>query len=147
MDATDDLIRAALACREMAYAPYSRFKVGAALRTPTGAVFVGCNVENAAYPLGVCAEAGAICAMAAAGERRIDEIVVVGGADDALVPPCGACRQRIYEFSDRATRIVLASASGARRVYSCDALLPHAFDLEAPGAARPAADAPDGRVS
>src|SRR5215203_979438 len=100
-----------------AYAPYSGFKVGAALATPDGAVFAGCNVENAAYPVGTCAEAAAIAAMVASGGRRIAAILVVGDGA-ALVTPCGACRQRIREF---------AGPDGLRRSFSLDALLPFAF--------------------
>ena len=94
-----DLFAAAKIAQANAYAPYSRFKVGAALRSQSGAVYSGCNVENAAYPEGFCAEAGAIAAMALAGERRIAEILVVGDGD-ALCTPCGGCRQRIREFAD-----------------------------------------------
>ena len=86
------LIEAARAVRETAYAPYSNFKVGAAMRTPSGAVYSGCNVENVAYPEGTCAEAGAIAAMAAAGEYAIAEVAVIADSP-APVPPCGGCRQ------------------------------------------------------
>ena len=100
--ALGELFAAARAAQANAYAPYSRFQVGAALRTRNGAVYSGCNVENAAYPQGSCAEAGAIAAMALAGERRIAEILVVGDGD-GLCTPCGGCRQRIREFADNAT--------------------------------------------
>ena len=90
-------VDAASAARRHAYAPYSGFAVGAALLTPSGAIFAGTNVENAAYPTGICAEAGAISAMIASGERQIAEILVLGDGA-ALVTPCGACRQRIREF-------------------------------------------------
>ena len=90
-----ELIREALEARSRAYAPYSRFQVGAALRCE-GVVHSGCNVENAAYPLGTCAEAGAIAAMVRGGGRRIEEIVIVGG--DAPCTPCGGCRQKLREF-------------------------------------------------
>ncbi len=108
-----ELFAAAKAAQANAYAPYSRFKVGAALRTPDGAIFSGCNVENAAYPQGSCAEAGAIAAMALAGERRIAEILVVGDGD-ALCTPCGGCRQRIREFADPSTVIHIAGPEGVR---------------------------------
>lgn len=103
---TDELIGAALAAREQAYAPYSRFQVGAALRCE-GVVYQGCNVENAAYPQGNCAEAGAIAAMVLGGGRHIDEIVIVGGGE-APCTPCGGCRQRLREFAaiDLPIRIV-----------------------------------------
>ncbi len=94
-----ELFEAARTAQANAYAPYSRFHVGAALRTASGAVFSGCNVENAAYPQGACAEAGAISAMALAGERRIAEILVIGDGEE-LCTPCGGCRQRIREFAD-----------------------------------------------
>ena len=96
--ALGELFAAAKAAQANAYAPYSRFNVGAAILTPSGAIYAGCNVENAAYPQGACAEAGAISAMALAGERRIAEILVIGDGD-ALVTPCGGCRQRIREFA------------------------------------------------
>ena len=107
------LFAAAKATKANAYAPYSRFKVGAALTTPGGAVFSGGNVENAAYPEGVCAETSAISAMALAGERRIVEICVVGDGD-ALCTPCGGCRQRIREFADARTMIHVAGPEGVR---------------------------------
>ena len=112
--------------RENAYAPYSGFKVGAALRTPTGAIFAGCNVENVAYPEGTCAEAGAIAAMCAAGAREIVEILVVADSPSP-VPPCGGCRQKIAEFAGREVRITLANLSGARQEMTVAELLPGAF--------------------
>jgi cytidine deaminase len=121
-----ELFAAAKAAQANAYARYSRFHVGAALRTASGAVFSGCNVENAAYPQGSCAEAGAIAAMAAAGERRIKEILVIGEGD-ALCTPCGGCRQRIREFADSATPIHIAGPEGVRRTFTLGELLPEAF--------------------
>jgi cytidine deaminase len=123
------LFDAARAAHGKAYAPYSRFNVGAALRTPSGAVFSGCNVENAAYPQGACAEAMAIGAMALAGERRIAEIIVVGDGD-GLCTPCGGCRQRIREFADAATLIYVAGPEGVRASFTLSELLPHAFGPE-----------------
>ena len=122
----DALFAAAKAARERAYAPYSRFLVGAAIRAPSGAIYSGCNVENAAYPQGSCAEAGAIAAMALAGERRIVEIVVVGDGE-GLCTPCGGCRQRIREFADAATRIHVAGLGGVRASFALEELLPHSF--------------------
>ena len=122
----DALFAAAKAARERAYAPYSRFLVGAAIRAPSGAIYSGCNVENAAYPQGSCAEAGAIAAMALAGERKIVEIVVVGDGED-LCTPCGGCRQRIREFADAATRIHIAGPEGVRASFALEELLPHSF--------------------
>jgi cytidine deaminase len=121
-----ELFAAAKAAQANAYARYSRFKVGAALRTPSGAVFSGCNVENAAYPQGACAEAGAIAAMAVAGERRIAEILVIGDGE-ALCTPCGGCRQRIREFADSATLIHVAGPKGVRRTFTLGELLPESF--------------------
>jgi cytidine deaminase len=120
------LFAAARAAQAKAYAPYSRFKVGAALTTPGGAVFSGGNVENAAYPEGVCAETSAISAMALAGERRIVEICVVGDGD-ALCTPCGGCRQRIREFADARTRIHVAGPKGVRKTFKLADLLPESF--------------------
>jgi cytidine deaminase len=122
----DDLFAAANAAREKAYAPYSRFKVGAAIATPDGRVFAGCNVENAAYPVGTCAESGAIAAMIAGGERRIDAIVIVGEGD-ALCTPCGGCRQRIREFAAVDAPIHVADPDGIRRSFVLDELLPFSF--------------------
>ena len=123
------LFDAARAAHGNAYAPYSRFNVGAALRTPSGAIFSGCNVENAAYPQGACAEAMAIGAMALAGERRIAEILVVGDGE-GLCTPCGGCRQRLREFADAATPIHVADTEGVRASFTLGELLPHAFGPE-----------------
>lgn len=126
MSDLDMLFQAALAAQAQAYAPYSRFKVGAAIVTPDGKVFVGCNVENAAYPVGSCAEAGAISAMAAGGGRRITAIVVVGDGEH-LVTPCGGCRQRIREFAEPKTLIHVAGPEGIRGSFTVDELLPLSF--------------------
>jgi cytidine deaminase len=122
----NSLLETARAVRENAHAPYSRFKVGAALRTASGAVFSGCNVENVAYPEGTCAEAGAIAAMAAAGEREIVEVAVIADSADP-VPPCGGCRQKLKEFAAGDVRVTMATVGGAERVMSVDELLPGAF--------------------
>ena len=124
----DELFERAKAAREKAYAPYSHFPVGAALRTESGAVFAGCNVENAAFPLGLCAEAGAIAAMVAAGERRIAEILVLG---PKRISPCGACRQRIAEFACENATVYLADADGGGEALSFKDLLPLAFGPDA----------------
>lgn len=112
-----------------AYAPYSRYPVGAALRTPDGRVFAGCNVENAAYPQGQCAEASAIGAMATAGGREITEIVVMAGVegDGNLPSPCGGCRQRIREFAKPETPIYLCGPEGLRATSTLETLLPNSF--------------------
>lgn len=126
MTSLDTLFEAAKAIQARAYAPYSRFPVGAAIRTPGGQVFVGCNVENAAYPQGACAETGAISAMVAGGESRIAEIVVIGNGDQ-LCTPCGGCRQRIREFGSPGTPIHIAGPEGIRRSFTLDELLPFSF--------------------
>lgn len=123
----DTLVQAALGARARAYAPYSRFPVGAALRTEAGAVHAGCNVENAAYPEGTCAEAGAVAAMVLAGGGRIAE-VVVAGAGPMPCTPCGGCRQKLREFGAAATLIRAVDADGAELLRATLAdLLPHSF--------------------
>jgi len=121
-----EMLRLALAARDNAHAPYSRFKVGAALRGAGGGLFAGCNVENAAYPQGQCAEAGAIGAMVAAGERRILECLVVADGP-GLVTPCGGCRQRLREFAGDDLKIHLADPRGIRRTVTLGELLPLSF--------------------
>lgn len=122
MSLLDDATRV----RENAHAPYSGFKVGAALRTPSGKVYVGVNVENAAYPEGTCAEAGAIAAMVAAGETEIAEIAVIGDAPDP-VTPCGGCRQKIAEFAPPGVPVTMANLSGDMLTMNIEDLLPMAF--------------------
>ena len=126
MSTLDDMIAKALAVRENAYAPYSKFKVGACLRTDTGKLFAACNVENAAYPQGQCAEASAIGLMAANGERRTVEVVVVGGGDE-LCTPCGGCRQRLNEFAAPDTPVHVCGPEGVRETFKLGDLLPHSF--------------------
>ena len=123
------LLQAAKDAMAQAYAPYSKYRVGAAILAENGKVYSGCNVENAAYPVGTCAEAGAISAMVAAGQGRIAEIVVMGEGEN-LVTPCGGCRQRIREFAGAATRIHACDSSGVRRTFTCDELLPASFGPE-----------------
>ena len=125
----DDLLALAREVQPHAHVPYSDFHVGAALVTSTGRVFVGANVENAAYPEGMCAEASAIAAMASAGERTIDTIVTVCDGE-ALSTPCGGCRQKIREFSHAGTTIHAAGPDGIRAVYSMTDLLPDSFGPE-----------------
>ena len=122
-----DLLDAARKIRDKAYAPYSNFQVGAALRTIDGNVHVGVNVENAAYPEGTCAEAGAIAAMCAAGERRIAEVAVIAECPEP-VPPCGGCRQKLAEFADRDVKVTLATTDGKTLTTTVGALLPGSFD-------------------
>ena len=109
--------------------PYSGFAVGAAILTVEGGIFAGCNVENVAYPEGTCAEAGAIAAMVASGERAIAQVLVVAGGP-RLVSPCGGCRQKIAEFAGPETKIHLADPTGVRRTVTLGALLPGAFGPE-----------------
>jgi cytidine deaminase len=122
----DALFAAALRVQKLAYTPYSRFKVGAALLADDGAIHAGCNVENAAYPVGTCAEAGAISAMIAGGGRAIRAILVIGDGE-GLVTPCGACRQRIREFAAPETPIAIAGPDGIRARFSLAELLPASF--------------------
>jgi cytidine deaminase len=122
----DRLFTEAERVRSQAYAPYSGFQVGAALIAANGALHVGCNVENAAYPVGTCAEAGAIAAMAAAGGRLIAHLAVVG-PDSAPCLPCGGCRQRIREFADSRTRIHLRAGPTGIDTMTLEELLPRAF--------------------
>ena len=127
------LIAAAKAVRGRAYAPFSNYLVGAAVLDETGAVHAGCNVENAAYPEGICAETNAIGSMVAAGGKRIAAMAVVGGSDVSEITactPCGGCRQRIREFADADTVIYLTDEKGAARSHRISDLLPHAFCLE-----------------
>ena len=126
----DDLIAAATAIRGRAYAPYSHFNVGAALACEDGSLHVGCNVENAAYPQGVCAEAGAISAMIAAGQRRIVAAVVAGGGTMACTP-CGGCRQKLREFSGPDMVVRMVDADGRVLLTRTMAeLLPDSFGPE-----------------
>ena len=125
-----ELIDAASEVREQAYAPYSGFYVGAALIDENDRVHVGCNVENSSFPLGTCAEAGAISSMVAAGGTRIAAIAAVGGHSVLeTCTPCGGCRQRIAEFANANTRILLLDGSGEVISYSIDDLLPDSFRL------------------
>jgi homotetrameric cytidine deaminase len=132
LDGPERLLEAAQAAMRNAHAPYSEFLVGAALRASGGGVYSGANVENAAYPQGQCAEASAIGALVAAGERHITEVAVVAEKED-FCPPCGGCRQRLSEFAGPDTPVHLGRPGGARRTLTLGELLPHAFDLEAPG--------------
>ncbi len=117
---------AATKVRLNAHAPYSRFKVGAALRSTEGRLHIGCNVENVAYPEGTCAEAGAIAAMIAAGDTRIAELHVIADSPDP-VPPCGGCRQKIAEFADQSVQVTLHTTDGQSLTMSIADLLPGVF--------------------
>lgn len=121
------LLDAARAVRENAYAPYSNFKVGAAVRSKSGMVYVGCNVENVAYPEGTCAEAGAIAAMVAAGETELIEVCVIADSPHP-VSPCGGCRQKLAEFGRGEVPVRLATVDGPETMMTISQLLPGAFD-------------------
>ena len=120
------LLAAALKVRENAYAPYSRFKVGAAIRSASGVIYAGCNVENVAYPEGTCAEAGAIAAMVAAGDTVIAEVLVIADCPSP-VPPCGGCRQKLAEFAAPDVKVILCTTDGLSREMTVADLLPGSF--------------------
>jgi cytidine deaminase len=110
---------------EQAYAPYSSFRVGAALVAPDGAIVAGCNVENASFPAGLCAERNALCAAVAGGTRQFDLLVVVTEAEDPT-PPCGLCRQALVEFAPRLD-VVSVTRGGSEARYTLAELMPHPF--------------------
>jgi len=118
------LLAAARAVRLRAHAPYSKFRVGAAVLDERGRVHAGCNVENASYGLTVCAERNAVAAAVAAGAKRIRAVAVVTRDGSS---PCGACRQVLAEFGEPATEVLLASAAGKPITHTLGALLPHAY--------------------
>lgn len=120
------LREAAISAYQNAYAPYSKFKVGAAIKGASGAIYTGCNVENVAYPEGTCAEAGAIAAMVSAGERQIAEVYVIA---DSTIPisPCGGCRQKLAEFAHADMSVTMANLAGVEDTIDLGALLPGAF--------------------
>lgn len=120
------LIDAAAQVRGNAHAPYSNFKVGAAIRAASGAVYTGCNVENVSYPEGTCAEAGAIAAMVAAGDTVIAEVAVIADGAEP-VAPCGGCRQRLLEFAGPDVMVTMATLKGAEKAMRMAELLPGAF--------------------
>lgn len=134
---SDDLYRRAREVRERAYAPYSNYKVGAAIRGASGGIHVGANVENAAYPQGNCAEASAIAAMISSGETRIAEVAVIG-TGSALCTPCGGCRQRLREFAAETVKIHLCDAKGIRKTVTLADLLPMSFGPDHLGGKAPA---------
>ncbi|KGJ04611.1 cytidine deaminase [Paracoccus halophilus] len=122
------LLDAAREVRERAYAPYSGFKVGAAVRGASGRIYHGCNVENVAYPEGTCAEAGAIALMVASGETDLIEVAVIADSSGP-VPPCGGCRQKLAEFGRADTPVLLATLGGATLATTIGELLPGRFDI------------------
>ena len=122
-----DLRDAAAAVRKNAYAPYSNFKVGAAMRAASGIIYVGANVENVSYPVGTCAEEAALAAMVAAGETEVIEAYVIADAPEP-VPPCGACRQRLKEFGKDDVTVWMGTTDGKEEATTIGDLLPGAFD-------------------
>ena len=128
-DITHLMINKAVHALQHAYAPYSKYTVAACLCSEDGSLFTGVNVENCSYGLTICAETSAICQMIAAGQHQIKSMVILSG-DNALCPPCGACRQRIHEFSTLETRIYLCNQSVMLKTMTPDDLLPMAFSLK-----------------
>lgn len=126
----EELIEVAKLARENAYAPYSNFRVGAALKTKTGKIFQGCNIENSALSMTNCAERTAFFKAISEGEKEFEEIAIVGGKDDELIlcPPCGACRQVMNEFCDKDFKIVLFDGKD-EDVYTLEEILPLGFKL------------------
>ena len=120
------LLETATAVRKNAHAPYSKFKVGAAIRAASGKIYGGCNVENVAYPEGTCAEAGAIAAMVADGQTRIIEVLVIADSPSP-VTPCGGCRQKIAEFAGPEVKVTMCTTDGASLTLSVADLLPGVF--------------------
>ena len=125
----DQLLGAARAAQNQAYAPYSHFAVGAAVLDEHGRIHAGCNVENAAYPLGMCAEALAIATMVREGGRSVLGLLVVGEGEH-LVTPCGGCRQRLREFASDATPVLVADLERVRAQFTLGELLPASFGPE-----------------
>ncbi len=129
--AVRELFDAALAVRAHAHVPYSKFPVGAAIRAGSGRIFVGCNVENAAYPQGLCAEAVAIGAMVSAGETEIVAVLTVAeAADGEVVTCCGGCRQKVREFARPDVPVHAADPGGVRRSFTLGELLPASFGAD-----------------
>ncbi len=127
MDIKNQLYEKAATARKNAYAPYSGYKVGAAVLTVEEKVYASCNVENVSFPCGTCAEAGAIAAMSADGGKKIKAILITADGKE-LVRPCGACLQRIAEFADEDIIIYLADENGIKAEYRLHELLPHVFN-------------------
>ncbi len=121
------LHQAAKKAQDKSYAPYSQFHVGAAIIDEQGIIHIGCNIENAAYPIGCCAEQSAVSQMIVNGGQTIKHILIIGSSGEAC-PPCGACRQIILEHGDKETQIHLETSAGQFNTQSIDDLLPNAFD-------------------
>ena len=125
----ENYIKATKEAMSKAYVPYSNYPVGALIVTDNGNTYSGCNVENASYPLGNCAEASAIASMVIAGEKKIKTIYVMTKNDEGGIP-CGGCRQRIREFSDKNTQILMCSPDGVQQRINLSELLPNSFGPE-----------------
>ncbi len=123
------LIEKAQEAQPKAYAPYSNFHVGAAIRAESGAIYTGVKVEHAAYPEGTCAEAGAIAAMVLGGDTKITEVAVIGDSDEPT-PPCGGCRQKLREFSGPDVEVTMMSRTGKVLTMTIGELLPGAFTTD-----------------
>jgi cytidine deaminase len=128
-DKKEELLAAARKAQKNAYAPYSHFHVGAAVLGSGGRIFSGCNVENASFGLTCCAERNAVFAMVAAGETELREILVIGESEEFL-PPCGACRQVIAEFSKKDTIVYMCNIHGEWKQTTVGELIPHTFFLD-----------------
>ena len=127
-----ELLDAARRARENAYAPYSHFKVGAALLASSGAVYLGCNIENASFGATICAERSAIASAIAGGSRDFSAIAIIGGAENAVTAPCtpcGICRQVLSEFCDPDFPVILENGDGTEKIVKLSELLPHSFHL------------------
>lgn len=129
MQAKEELYKAAQEAMKRAYAPYSRFQVGAAILSENNNIYTGCNVENVSYPCGTCAEAGAISSMICNGDKNIKAILIIADSSQ-LIRPCGACLQRIAEFSTPETIIYLANKEGIKQSLLLPQLLPSIFTAE-----------------
>ncbi|MBV9196393.1 MAG: cytidine deaminase [Solirubrobacterales bacterium] len=132
LDGPQALLRAASEAMRNAYAPYSKFRVGAAVRAPSGAIYAGANVENVSYPQGQCAEASALGVLVAAGEAAITAVAVVAERAE-ICPPCGGCRQRLLEFGRDETPVYLGRPGSSPRTVTLGELLPGSFGREALG--------------
>ncbi len=137
---TEELVEAARAARARAYARYSGYTVGAAVRAASGKIYAGCNVENAAYPLSQCAEANAVAAMVLGGDQEITAVAVAGPGGEAPCTPCGGCRQMLAEFGDAGVRVHISGPDGEMMEETLGHLIPHAFGPENLGDAAKSAE-------
>lgn len=129
MEIKEELLKKAVMAKENAYAPYSNYKVGAAILADDNKIYASCNVENVSFPCGTCAEAGAIAAMVAGGAKKIQAVLITSDSE-SLVYPCGACLQRIAEFANGDIEIHLASFNKIRQTHRLSDLLPHNFSAK-----------------